>query len=398
MYRAQSLQFTLIIAIVALILCIPIANAAEETTSPKGVRAATKDDLEWMQASGVVNPTVGMSINPDDPNIGKTAGEVKVWLTQHTKLDKTRIYCLNSQFAQNLKSLMESAPGGPPQITGAYRTPQEQNALPSGSTQVAACGSYHNYGLAVDFNNSSGAVTRWLRENAASKGLAPVTNANPTTGCTARGFCDSGHIQMAGAKPPLNQCGQCSPQGASVAPGTSTASPSGSFVNSIRQALGLQQQPAPPPPPSQPLQQQQSPLGAFEEAKPIQLATTSLMGTTISSVADRLEELAFGSAATGTKAAISVPLIIDGRDVASITSTQQHGAIPDTQGTGGSVSQNTFVSSDLGSQAPYGGVQSQSAKLRILADLKTALLAMLQFLKPFRGAQEKIEHQNIYLE
>ena len=103
---------------------------------------------------------------------------------------------------------MQANPNGIPTIRDGYRSPQEQAHLPAGSTRVGPCGSYHQYGLAADFDASQNSL-RWMRENASRFGLSPVTHANPTTGCTPSGFCDAGHIQIAGPRPPTNQCGIC---------------------------------------------------------------------------------------------------------------------------------------------------------------------------------------------
>lgn len=147
--------------------------------------------------------------NPQDKNAGQEAGDAKNWLRQHAT-QSANVSCLNADYAEKVKRLMQANPNGIPTITDGYRGLAAQaQAQASGASKVGPCGSYHQYGMAADFNNTSKDSLRWMRENAAQFGLAPVTNANPTTGCTGSGFCDYGHIQMGGPKPPANQCGAC---------------------------------------------------------------------------------------------------------------------------------------------------------------------------------------------
>src|SRR3989344_4575263 len=203
-------------ALLALAVSFPLYSHAADC--PPGTAPASAQDVPVMKQAGILGAFVGMCWDKSDASVGQAAGEAKIFLQQHATKN-SNISCLNSTFAERLKNLMQAAPGGPPTIRDGYRSPQAQANLPRGSTRVGPCGSYHQYGMAADFNASEQTL-RWMRVNAAQFGLSPVTNANPVTGCTARGFCDGGHIQIAGPKPPRNQCGMCATEtGDGVLPG-----------------------------------------------------------------------------------------------------------------------------------------------------------------------------------
>src|SRR4051812_6303260 len=79
-------------------------------TVPIGDRAAAT-------AAGI--PTSAQCWNPNDPNVGQQAGSAKEWLKQHATRD-TNISCMNAQFAEKLKKMMEAVPGGVPTIVSGY--------------------------------------------------------------------------------------------------------------------------------------------------------------------------------------------------------------------------------------------------------------------------------------
>lgn len=258
----------MIIAIAAFLVS---ASTASAQTCPSPSSPITPADRAAATAAGI--PTTINCWNPSDPQTGKTAGDAKLWLQAHASKN-ANISCLNSTYAERLKALMENVPGGPPTIDSAYRSPQEQANLPPGSTQVGPCGSYHQYGMAADFNLANAQTQQWMRQNASRYGLAPVTNANPMTGCTPRGFCDGGHIQIAGEKPPLNQCGICSATGPGTSgtipgipapargyysdiPGSTPTNPFQNPNTPFMPPSGMQQPPPQTPPPQTPPQQNQ---------------------------------------------------------------------------------------------------------------------------------------------
>jgi len=184
--------------------------------------------------------------------------------------------------------------------------------------------------------------------------------------------------------------------GAAVA--TSNTTPSSGIANTMRSVLGMQpaQQavPAQQAIASQPIAAAQSPLSSFN-AMPTALVSDTLVNTgslaTTSSIADRLEELAFGIRATSTQSATSVPLVINPNDVAAITSTNNQQTNATTSGLGGAITQSTFVSSDLAGQ-PYAPAP-QNTMVRILSQLKTVLLKLLDYLQPFRKNAAHPEHE-----
>ncbi len=163
--------------------------------TPAGTRPATAADLDWMRAAGIPNPTVGMPVDPSNPSIGQTAGEAKIWLSQHATKN-SNIGCMDAQFAEKLKKFMEAVPGGVPKITDAYRPPEAQNALvASGASRAGPCVSYHNYGLGADFNENSSQQTQWMRSNASAYGIGTI------------GAWDPNHFQNGSGK--YGQCGVC---------------------------------------------------------------------------------------------------------------------------------------------------------------------------------------------
>lgn len=383
MHRTYLRRLPAFAAAVMCMIFIPLTliHAQEEKAAPKGSRPATKEDLEWMKWVGLPEIKEGILVNPDDPNIGKAAGEVKKWLNDHAQKG-VKIRCLNPQFAQKLKTFMEKVPGGPPVITSGYRSQAEQQAIINrgdGSTRVKTpCGSYHPYGLAADFNQNNASQTAWMRANATQYGFGTLSAS-----------FDPNHFQEISGR--SGQCGACQADGPDGTLPPSSASPSAGFANAIRQALGLQQQPIQQPPlPPQPLPQTQPINNAFDQPMPIPITpssdTETNAGSTTSSIADKLEQLAKGgdASATSTQTATSVPLIIDGSDVGGIQSGGAHGTVATTAGIGGSITQSTFTSNDLAwgaEQAPA----SQGAFAAILASLQASLLKILAYLQPFGG-------------
>jgi hypothetical protein len=187
-----------------------------QSDCPSGSHPASASELSTMSAAGIQNPQVGQCWDSSNANIGQAAGDAKSYLRQHAT-SGANISCLNAQFAEKIKNLMQAVPGGPPTITDGYRGLAAQAAaLASGASKVGPCGSYHQYGLAADFNNASKQTLQWMRVNASQFGLAPVTNGDPTSGCTSHGFCDYGHIQIAGPLPSRDQCALCSASGANA--------------------------------------------------------------------------------------------------------------------------------------------------------------------------------------
>lgn len=373
------------VVIVSLLIVGAIAASAHLTQAQSSRRAATEADLAWLQWSGLPNQTVGTMIDPGNPYTGQAASEAKRWLAQHTKLNKSRIICLNPKFAQDLKAFMEKVPGGPPEITGAYRTFREQEAIIAkgdGATRVRTpCGSYHLFGLAVDFNNKSDhQKVTWMRNNVRGSGLAVI------------GEWDFGHFQNGTGR--TGECGVCQAEGlgdTSVGgPGLATSrgssNPISAFTNAIRQYLNPQPAPQQAAPiPSQPLQN--SPLDSFSTTSTIIPTPLAPPGT---STADLLEELAFGpQPATTTTSTSSVPLVVSGEDAVALSGSQNPTAaeVTPTQGVS-SPSQTTFTSGDLSWQE---GVSQAGPPLSgtaaVLATLSSVLQKILQYLKPFGGVQ-----------
>src|SRR3989338_9169732 len=209
---------------------VPQSFAAE---CPEGARPATDDD------AAVLNGRIekGACYNPSDAAIGQAAETAKEWLRKHASKG-SNISCLDAEFAQKVKRFMEAVPGGPPTIISAYRPPEAQVALVrSGASKAGPCQSYHNYGLAVDFNNTS--QISWMRANSWTYGINII------------GAWDPNHFQDARGR--LGQCGKCSNYKGDGTLSEPPSTPSRTLSDRIPHPLGS---PPPPPPPPPPMQQQ----------------------------------------------------------------------------------------------------------------------------------------------
>lgn len=393
MYLRGRFAAYMIIVLCAFAIVLVATYTPPTSAQTSGRRPATQEDLKWLQWAGFENPTVGMTIDPNNPYIGQAPSEAKMWLAQHTKLHKSRIICLNPQFAIKLKDVMEQVPGGPPVITGAYRTQGEQQNIINqrdGSTRVKTpCGSYHTWGLAVDFNNEGDAQkVQWMRAHARGSGLGILGNWDP------------GHFQDGSGK--NGQCGACQAEGimeTSVGGGGGfgSRSPSAGFTDSLRQWLVPQSaQPVAPTQPAQSVSPSQNPLDSFNENENVNeidgvssQIDTGTITTGSSTAADRLEELAFGPK-PATTTATSVPLVVSGSNAVVLSGTSQNAqttSIPPIQGVI-SPSQTTFVSGDLSWQS---GISTQGPLTgwdAIFVTIRATLNRILILLTPFGGFAE----------
>ena len=232
--RASRLQRTVWVLMLLSLAVFTFAGKAQ-AACPVGTQPITAVNL---QQALISNPAavLGMCWNASDPNVGAVAGDAKQWLQQHATRD-ANISCLSAPFAEKLKTFMEAVPGGPPVITDGYRDPSKQAGLvASGASHAGACESYHNYGLAADFNNNKAAQTQWMRANAQAYGMNIL------------GTWDPNHFQDAGGR--SGQCGACATDNGDglLTPSASSQPPSSGLANQVRQALGMPQQPPPPPP------------------------------------------------------------------------------------------------------------------------------------------------------
>ncbi len=365
------------------------------------------------QATAAGIPTTSNCWNPTNPHVGMSVGEAKQYLNSLPKRPlsscapptESNIQRLNDSFAICAARFFKeyTARHGAVYITSAYRDG------PSGANKCAGGveGSNHTIGIAIDVNpaNSGLYPTMWS-----------FAKNNPQFGvCFPHEGADRPHMILAGTNG--GEAAKCAKLGVSKAcdgsnfnpnsikPATPSASPPTSqLAETIRQALGLQQpQPlaAQPAFPQQQLSSAQSPTSAFTPSLPtptlvaestslgtVSPGTSQNPGTPITSVADRLEELTFGVRATSsspTQSATTVPLVINGTDTRSIqgvTPTTEVTQLTSTTTVGSTLVQQTFVSRDLNQSAPP-APSSNSRVIQILAQLKTALLKMLEYLQPF---------------
>jgi len=136
------------------------------------------------------------------------------------------VACLDPEFAKTVKTFFEAtyqATGHMPVVSdgGGYRGPGAQNrAAASGASGVRACGSPHNYGLAIDVNNESKATIAWMRAHVGNTRSSQPANfglrtiGNPADGCglraaNGRSFCDPAHFELATWRQVRGQCGRC---------------------------------------------------------------------------------------------------------------------------------------------------------------------------------------------
>ena len=368
---------------------VPPAFAAE---CPAGARPATGED------AAVINGRIekGDCYNPGDAAIGQAAESAKEWLRKHASKG-SNISCLDAEFAQKVKRFMEAVPGGPPTIISAYRPPEAQVALVrSGASKAGPCQSYHNYGLAVDFNNTS--QISWMRANSWTYGINII------------GAWDPNHFQDARGR--FGQCGQCSNYKGDGALSEPSSTPSRTLSDQIRQALGMQPPPPPPPPPMQPqpalppqptLPEQptlptQSPSSSVStQITPISdlinintndntnTKSTSSPTSTIDLIKEFLDPV---SDSIDIGKAVDIDLNPDTSDATSLdarkpTSTR----VSATSSTYGNLNvPQTFTTNDL-SKGPVAGyiVGENTFILRVLDAMKNTLLLALNYLKPFGG-------------
>lgn len=382
----------------------PQAIAATDCSTIPGTRVATENDA--VVKNGQVK--AGSCYNPNEYGISQSTEEAKAYLNTLPKRplsncappNQQNINRLNDAFAVCTARFFQAYQkqyGDTVTITSAFRD-DTRGSGPDGRKSANQCaggvpGSNHSKGVAMDVYPNSGNWQRiWtFASNNPQFGVCFPFQNTPIPGYPNG---DRPHMILAGIGG--SEGSRCAAQGVTkacdgvkfdpnqVRPGSNTppsASPTAGFTNAIRQALTpLMAAPAQPAPaaPSQPLPTTQSPTSAFTLPTPEILPTVVVAS---SSIADRLEDLAFGTTTT-TSSATSVPLVIDTRDVGGIQSSLNSSQQPGTTVTGGSVTQNTFVTQDLNWS---NSTASQSSFQRTLSTLQSILVQLLQYMQPFRS-------------
>jgi hypothetical protein len=309
--------------------------------------------------------------------------------------------------AQFLRAYQERY--GPIIIRSALRSDAPGSAEDGSGRTANACaegapGSNHTRGVAMDVNPVNESMYPTLWKFASDNPQFGICFPHQLGGANTTGYRDRPHMILAGiGGSESNACARqgvtkpCSglPTNITDTPIQSGPPPSGGISNALRQAFGLPtqqtqvttgQQPAIT---AQPVSISQSPLSAFEDT-PVATGVSSQINSSTntsgsSTAADRLEGLAFGTTATSTRSATSVPLVVSGENAASLTGTQQASSSSITATPGViSPSQTTFISSDLSwqgdttiSSSPVSGMQA------ILITIKATLQRMLLHLQPF---------------
>ncbi len=210
-------------ALTALLLCLVCNTPSAEA----GIQAATADQCVAMIAAGIKKEgecIAGKTIIDDatEALIHASAGAKSpaAFLEDHA-CKNTHIACLDPQFSALVQQfyLAGEAVGKQegwqmPRLTDGWRSPESQlKAVVSGASKVGPCGSPHNYGLAVDFNDPPlnkglSPAMKWMRANARNYGLEVIGEWDPAhfqikgwaNRSVARGQCITGCTAPASGK------------------------------------------------------------------------------------------------------------------------------------------------------------------------------------------------------
>lgn len=367
---------------VAFFTAFLVTRAGAESCPSNNV-PITPETRDAATAAGI--PASADCWNPNDQNTGTAAGEAKLWLQQHATKN-SNIMCMNATFAEKLKSFMEAVPGGPPVITDGYRDPSKQAALvQSGASRAGYCMSYHNYGLAADFNNNTRTQTAWMRANSTKYGINVI------------GDWDPNHFQDADGR--YGQCGACSNDaGNGALPGVQTQQYPDDYKY-YTQNPSLLPQPQPAFQPLMPLQptqaaqpSQTTPVQPIQYQQPttslsdlllsgnnLNLSTTTSSGTT---TANDLLNLLRGSTSTQNPNYPAVSLNSSLSQGAQLQPTPTPSAYVPQGGVPIIAAQQTFTSSDLSGNPIVGTPVPPSSPIQqILASAKAILVNILSFLQ-----------------
>lgn len=344
--------------------------------------------------------------------------------------DKAHIELLNpdfmicaSKFAEFVNSKNQGRGGVC--LRQAGRTQEEQHiscqrtsgvvcdASPGDSSKSCVLGGYghcpHVKGVAIDFNPTGSVPYKELWDQAPQFGLTfYLRNANDAPHVeplsyrySERGDRRTEVQQDASIAKQNNTLSNCLTPGFTPRDYSgATAAPTSALSNALRNYLYPQQaiQPTVAQPAfTQPVSSAQNPLSAYQQPEALtlsngvsgQLVLTPTTSTSTSSIADRLEELAFGSSTQQqTSHATSVPLVVTGAQAVALAGVQnqtQVEAVP-TQGIS-SPSQSTFASGDLSWQGGSGASYTQplTGWQATLANVATILRQVLVYLQPFGG-------------
>ncbi len=184
---------------------LPFFAGAQQYTLPPGVRAATAEDLPFMEAAGIPDPVVGMWWEPTSQYVGKASGEAKQFLKSLPRSGSAKtddnIEMLNTQFATCSATFLRSfqANHGPVIITSAYRSPAFEaqlcidNPNCGALMNVANPNGNHQRGLALDVQTlKQSTMIDYARRNPQFGVCFPFTGEGG-------GFKDEVHMILAGA-------------------------------------------------------------------------------------------------------------------------------------------------------------------------------------------------------
>lgn len=381
---------------------------------PGSVEITSEETRALARAAGV--PDSCTHWDPKQPYVGQGVGEAKAYLLSIAKNlrnsqappDREHIEPLHPTFAICAAKFLQdyAKQYGAVHVVSAFRCgPRSPASISCDRSENARAGgatnSNHQIGIALDINPAAGS-------GASYDTLKSFSDGNPGYGVTFpwpqyNGSTDKPHMQATNKTNPA--CTGVT--GVPVASGPAvSASPTAAAAQLLRNWLSPQQtqpQQVVTPTVSQPASVSPNTLSAFQEPQTIggvsgqlTLSTTS----TTSSVADRLEMLAFPTTTQTGGTATTVPLVVSGQQAAQLAPGQQ-ATMPTYTGQGDvSPSQSTFISGDLSWQGAPQPPQQLTGFQATLANVRAILERILEFLIPFNARnalQGDVGDQEIYI-
>ena len=413
---------------------VPYIVRADDASCPTGAHPATGADVVLMKSAGINGAVVGMCWDPNDKYVGQSDAEAKQFLISlytnpgtcsQKGLSNPRvegIQKLDSQFAVNLAALLKAAPMSIT-INSAFRTPEAQQCA---NPKVQS--SNHSRGCAVDLgynqNTCSTAACQWIVANASRFNLvirmryAPEWNHIEPTSCAGK---STGAVVTNGTYSNTEDANQSTYP---IVPNTTTSYP-GAPVPTVSTPVSTL------PATTQTTQTTSTGASLCTPAfscsnnvmyyqttscttqvyqtctsgcngnscatiAPSTGTSTLVLGTSTvqaSSTMDLLNSLSSNVSLSATPIGTATPLALAlNGNTSDVTQLGGNTSSIVTPGTIASIqpitAQQTFTSTDLGTNGTYTGTGSQqsSGLSKILSDLHAALTWALGYLRSLRGA------------
>lgn len=435
MRMSVALSGFFLLLVASLTIFIPFTTDA--SCERPGSVEITSETRATARAAGI--PDFCSHWIPGQPYVGQNVGEAKAYLNSLPKRplsncappDQNNITRLNDTFAtcaaQFLKAYTERY--GTIYITSAFRDDRPGSAQDGSGQSANKCaggvnGSNHSIGIAMDVNPANDSLYPTLWKFASDNPQFGICFPHQYGGANTTGLRDRPHMVLAGS---VNgrcggECMACSKQGVTAScSGTPTnirttpyqSSPTAGIAQSLRNWLSPQQpqtqpQPQIAPTVSQPAPVSQNPLSAFQQQQQPQTIggvsgqlTMTPVTPTGSTVADRLETLAFPTTTETGSTATTVPIIVSQNQAAQLTAEQPVAVTPVNGGSGTvAPSQTTFISGDLSWQGAPQPPQQLTGFQATLANVRAILERILEFLTPFNARNAlrgDVGDQEIYI-